>query len=91
MELLFDRMCDNHIYYYYLCNEEEYARESQGKNEFTIEVKPQVHVSDGFACYGGRDFKAIGVSEHERFSSTYYIKPNSIEKNEMHSAKHYWV
>ena len=91
MELLFERMRDNHSYFYYLCNEEEYAKRSQNENEFTIEVKPEVQVSDGFACYGGRDFRAVGVSRHERFSSYYYIKPNSIEKNEMCPAKHYWV
>lgn len=84
-------MCDNHINYYYLCNKDEYARESQGKIEFTIEVKPQVYVNDGFACYGGHNFKAVGVYKCEHFSSTYYIKPNSIEKNEMCPAKHYWA
>lgn len=67
--------------------------------EGTFTCSPSTLVMDGFASYGGRDFKAEGFSQtlqvgwiyNSRNVAHIYIKPNGIIKNEQVETKEWWT
>lgn len=65
----------------------------------TITANAQTIVSDGFATHGGRNIKAIGITikycsnglSSDYSSYEHYIKPNSVERDEVEKTESWWV
>jgi hypothetical protein len=60
-----------------------------------IICEPEVSVSDGFACYGGKTLKAKGCRKcwigGSCTTNEYFIDPTTIEEYHDNPTKHYWV
>jgi hypothetical protein len=67
---------------------------NQSYFDVDISCEPQVLVSDGFACYGGKTLKAKGCKRCWLGScspTSYYINPATIEEYHDNPTEHYWV
>lgn len=98
---------------YYVCDDEQEYNElvvkyKQRKPNPSIRLcwiddeifcEPQVVVSDGYATFGGKHLKCIGITDkwicgglyNDYSSYDYYINPSTIEIDEDITPINYWV